>query len=309
MSRLPLCVTPAIIALLWLLGHGAGSARAADSQPANPWPKLTDAQQKDAIAQLKQFALDAQTKLDLPLQTFETKYFLFCSDLAPRESQMWAGLLDRMYVQLARMFAVPNGQNLWRGKALVFVFSRKEDYRKYERAVMHTNPSFSAGMCHGEGNGTVKIAFYRQEDQLEFAHLLVHESVHGFLHRYRSPEPIPSWANEGLAETIASDLVPRNGHRDEVKTRARDNIQAHKDDLGAFFTGGRIEPWQYPVAEMLCTFMIQAGRSNYVAFINGMKDGLSWNDALAQKYQAPLERLVPVFGNWLGVRGLKAQGP
>jgi hypothetical protein len=159
-------------------------------------------------------------------------------------------------------------------------------------------------MSHAFGDGTVKIAFYRQSDELQFAHVLVHESVHGFIHRYRSPVPIPSWANEGLAETVATDLAPQHGHRQEVQANAREQLQAHGSRLGDFFDADHIDGWQYPVAEMLCTFMIQASAPNYVAFINGLKDGLNIDQSLAEKYQAPKDRLVAVFGQWLGVRGL-----
>ncbi|HXE55660.1 MAG TPA: hypothetical protein VN541_21730 [Tepidisphaeraceae bacterium] len=285
----------------------ATAARMAGAQTAEPWPKLSAQQQAEAISQLKDFANQTQSTLKRPLNAFETKYFLFCSDLKPQEAQNWAGLLDRMYVKLAEMFAVPKGENIWRGKALIFVFSRADDYRRYEKEMMHTDPTGTAGMCHASSNGIVRIAFYRQKDALNFAHVLVHESVHGFLHRYRTPVNIPSWANEGLAETIATDLVPQSGRRNEVITQARENMRQHGGDLGEFFTTDHIEGWQYPVAETLCTFMIQNGKRNYVNFINGIKDGLSWRDSLDEKYQAPVERLVRVFGNQLGVRGLRAK--
>ena len=39
--------------------------------------------------------------------------------------------------------------------------------------------------------------------------------------------------------------------------------------------------------------------------INGIKDGLSWEDALTQKYGVSLEQLVRAYGNFMGVAGLK----
>jgi hypothetical protein len=279
----------------------AGVARVDGQATASAWPALSDAQQQAALTQLKEFAQQTQTKLRLPMRGFETQYFLFCTDLPQSEAEQWAALLDRMYVKLSELFNVPARKNIWRGKAMVFIFSRKEDYQRYERQMAHIDPGNTAGMCQGFSDGTVKIAFYRQEDQLEFAHVLVHESVHGFLHRYRSTVDVPSWANEGLAETVATDLVPQNGRRNEVMSRAREAIQAHRG-LGNFFTTRHIEDWQYPVAEMLCTMMIQASGKNYVDFINGIKDGLPWEKSLEDKYKAPKERLEAVFEQWLGVR-------
>lgn len=276
----------------------------AEPKPQNAWPELTEQQQAKAVDDLKEVAADVAKKLSHDLLLHETRYFLFYSDLKPVEAANWAGLLDRMYARLAELFAVPRGQNLWKGKALIFVFSRAEDYRRFERQIAHTDAGGTAGMCHASSTGVVMIAFYRQPQELTFAHVLVHESVHGFLHRYHSPERIPSWANEGLAETIATELVPERGRRDMVKISAREQIQEHGNSLGTFFQAQHIEGWQYPVAESMCSFMIMANKKNYVDFINGIKDGLTWEQSLDERYKAPLDRLVVVYGSWVGVRGL-----
>ncbi|HSU68350.1 MAG TPA: hypothetical protein VLJ39_15835 [Tepidisphaeraceae bacterium] len=289
--------------------HGSSSSKG-KSAPAeevipNAWPKLTEEEQSQALDALKKFAGEAQTTLGSPLKMYETKYFVFYTDLGAKEAQNWSGLLDRMYARMAEIFAVPKGENIWAGKALVFVFQKKKDYQKYEQEVMHTDPGTSAGMCHSNSNGIVRIAFYRQPEELEFAHVLVHESVHGFIHRYRTPVPVPSWANEGLAETIATELVPQRGRRDQVKSQAREGLQEHGSRLGSFFTEDHIVGWQYPVAEMLCTFMIQSSKKNYVDFIKGIKNGDKWDDSLANDYKASVDRLVPAFGQSLGIKNLQ----
>ena len=291
--------------------RSSGSGKSPKTAPGvNPppaelaWPELTDDQQEESVHLLKKMADDVQSKLHRPLQLYETKYFLFYTDLSAKEGKNWSGLLDRMYARLCETFGVPTGQNIWRGKGLVFVFSRKDDYMRFESDIAHTQAKGTAGMCHSVSNGLDFIAFYRQPDELQFAHVLVHESTHGFIHRYRSKVFVPSWANEGLAEVIATDLVPQRGHRDEVKTAAREMLQQHRNSMGDFFTAEHIEGWQYPVAQMLCEFMITAGKKNYVDFINGIKDGLNWDEALATRYKAPFDRLVPVFGQWLGLRSL-----
>jgi hypothetical protein len=207
-----------------------------------------------------------------------------------------------MYARLAELFGVEKGRNLWRGKALVFVFSKPEDYRKFQLQSHKTDPKDSAGMCHSYGNGFVHIAFFRQPQELQFAHVLVHESVHGFLHRYRSHVDIPSWANEGLAEVIAAELVPRAPEARARRTRAQDSIRQRKGIGKDFFTASQIAAWQYPIAENLCAFMIQQNKRGYVNFINGIKDGLSVEEALDQKYGAGEARIVPVFINSMGVK-------
>jgi hypothetical protein len=172
---------------------------------------------------------------------------------------------------------------------------------------MHqTEAKGTAGMCHQFGDGMVHIAFYRQEKDLEFAHVLVHESSHGFLHRYKSPVPVPSWANEGLAEWIATTLLAEQWpkHQKDVKNNAGYFLREHKG-VGDLFTVDHIEGWQYPVSEMLTTYMIERNARGYVGFINGIKDGLNWQESLRKNAHWTPQQLVPEFAEAMGVRQLK----
>jgi hypothetical protein len=150
---------------------------------------------------------------------------------------------------------------------------------------MHQTPAGgSAGMCHTFGDGMVHIAFYRQPQELEFAHVLVHESVHGFVHRYRSPARVPSWVNEGLAEWIATQLLldKRPNRPKEVRYLAQQLLIQYQG-LGAFFDAPHIEAWHYPVSEMMTTMLVERGKGGYVKFVNAIKDGEPWEDALKSK--------------------------
>jgi len=292
-----------IIAIATMILSRPSAAAPPTTRPASPWPKLTPTEQTDAVEKLKTFADDASKKLDHHLNLFETQYFLFYTDLPQREAQNWASLLDRMYMRLGELFAVKKGENIWKGKGLIFVFAKAADYRNYERQVEKTDPIFSAGRCHARRDGSVHIAFYKQDRELSFAHILVHESVHGFIHRYRTPAMVPSWANEGLADAIATELVP-DPPTNPSKVQVADALRKHNSELGKFFRTQQIEPWQYPVAETLTQFMILQSKHNYVEFINGIKDGDDWETSLEKNYKASLERLIPAYGGWVGVKGL-----
>lgn len=265
------------------------------------WGKQSEEEQAAHIKVLRAFAEESARQLNRPLRLSETRYFLFYCDLPPREASKWAGLLDKMYDRLAELFALSPGDNLWRGKALVLVFTQPEDYQRFEKECHKTNAAGTAGMCHSFGDGSVHIAFYRQPVDLEFAHVLVHESVHGFLHRYKTPVPIPSWANEGLAEVIAQELVPQPGRPQRSKELARSGVMQH-GGVGGLFETQRIDAWQYPVAQQITEFMILQNKRNYVDFVNAIKDGMTWSEALDQKYKAPKDRLERAYIEWLGVK-------
>jgi hypothetical protein len=286
-------------------GGPAGGPKVIGLSTEKTWKVLTDDEQAAAVKALDEFAAETRRTMSVELLRQETRFFLFYSDLGAKEAKKWADLLDKMYAKLSDLFATGKGVNVWRGKALVFVFAKEPDYHRFQRLMHKTDSGGSAGMCHSFGNGDVHIAFYRQPEELTFAHVLVHESVHGFLHRFKTPVNIPSWVNEGLAETIATELVPRPARGNEVKGYARRGMEQNGKSLGGMLETDRIDGWQYPVAESLTAFMIQQNKKGYVNFVMGIKDGLTWQEALAQKYKAPRDRLVAAFGEFMQVKGLK----
>jgi hypothetical protein len=266
------------------------------------WGELSDEVMAASVKELKEFAEETKKKVNSSLQLHETKYFLFYSDLKKADAEKWAGLLDKMYARLCEMFGIGKGVNVWRGKALVFVFRNSNDYHEFQ-AVMHgTDSSGSAGMCHGYGNGYVHIAFYRQDSETEFAHVLVHESVHGFLHRYRSPVHIPSWLNEGLAEVLSAELVPRAGRQITIRQKARNLIQEAGGLRRSYLETRQIQAWQYPVSEALTALMIKSNRKGYVKYINAIKDGEPWDEAMEKHYGLKPDELLKGLQRDLGVR-------
>lgn len=268
------------------------------------WPELTPEAHAKMIEQLKTFSKETAEKVNDSLRLLETKYFLFYTDLPSGEARKWAYLLDKMYHRLCNLFGIAKGTNIWHGKALILVFAQKKDYQQFWRTMLDIDPGWSDGMCHSRSDGQVVIAFYRQPDEMDFATILVHESVHGFLHRYRSPVHIVSWANEGLADVIAYELVPKSRQM-PIKQRNAKSAMIERGGLGKdFFIADQIEPWQYGVASGLTTYMIKQHKKGYVAFINGIKDGVSWKESLATNYGVALKRLVHFYGKSIGIKSL-----
>src|SRR5262249_41858093 len=145
------------------------------------------------------------------------------------------------------------------------------------------------------GNGDVLVTFYRSAAEQDFARILVHETTHGFLHRYRSPVHIPSWANEGLADVMKYELVPAAGLKQNNDAIAKQAL-SQRDALKNFFTADYIENEQYSIARTLAEFMIKQNKQGYVQFINGLKGHLSAEDALKQKFGMSKEELIKAYG-------------
>jgi hypothetical protein len=275
-----------------------------NASPGVTWGRQTEEQRAETVEKLKKRANEMLLKAGTTtLAVYETKYFLFHTDLTRTEAMRWVEVLDRMYARLAEMFGVPKDENIWHGKAVIFVFFKRDDFRTFEKKVFNIDKE-AGGRCHQRGDGSVFITFFRSDPPEGFARVLTHESTHGFLFRYRSRQRIPSWANEGLAEVMEFELVPAAGIRQASDARAK--VELRKPDaMKDFFSGEQIEFAQYPIARTLTEYMIRQNKRGYVDFINGIKDGLSWEEAMKQKYGVSPGELVAAFGHSMGVPALQ----
>jgi hypothetical protein len=259
------------------------------------------AERARVVDELKQRGEEARQKYAPRLGLIETDYFLFYTDLDAGEARKWATLLDKMYDRLCDMFAIPKGTNIWHGKALVFVFKDVADFRRFEAEVYDTRIDWAAGLCHQFSDGQVHICFYRPPDEARFAHVLVHESVHGFIHRYRSPARVANWANEGLAEWIAYELVPRPGGRGVIRQQAAMELR-NKPDLGGMFEMENIEPAHYVQTTAITDVLIgDVSRRGYVQFINAMKDGERWQEAFTTSMGMSLDKFLAIYAKSIGL--------
>lgn len=295
----------------------ANSAGASTTAPATSsgsensgagWPKLTPEQNAAAIEELKKYVDEVREKFAPRMELYETKYFLFASDLQQSQAQRWAGVLDNLYARLATMFAIPKDENIWRGKALIIVFGERESFNKFEKEFFNNDDATKrGGLCHGMGNGDVKITFYRAADDQWFSHVLVHETTHGFLHRYRSPVHVPSWLNEGLAELVTYDLLPQPGTEMATKNAARADLQAHKN-LDDLFGAGHIDNSRYPLVFTLARYLVETNKQGYVGLIKAIKDHVPVENAMKENLNLTYAKLAENFGQEMGVEGVTGTG-
>jgi len=283
--------------------QGSGGPRVVGQVDDRAWPEQTPEQRAAAIERLKAVGERASKEVTR-VALLETEYFLFYTNMGADEAKRWAGLLDKMYHRLCELFDLPEGENIWSGKCLILVFRDKEDFQQFEKQVHRNNmPDWAAGLCTQYGSGDVHVSFYRQPNAHRFADILVHETVHGFLHRYRTGHRVPSWANEGLAEYIAAELVPR-------ATSPRYRYDKAKELLGegghkAFFENRHIQPAQYHLAYIITAYMIAQNKTGYVDFIRAVKGGMPWPEALTEKFGAGHEKILYVLSRQLGVKNFR----
>ena len=274
------------------------------------WPKLSAEQQADAVQEHKRFLADVRRKFSgLPLRLYETKFFLFLTDIPAAQIGVYIAHLDKMSVELGKRFGIPPGENIWRGKAIFVVFANQSSFVQFETNVMkldRASTNRKQGICHQKGNGDVIVACHRGDDPNYFAQVLVHETTHGYLHRYKSSARIPSWLNEGIAEWVStivvrSSLAPLKRQADAVLRLKQTGV------VGPSFFGKKIESWHYGVASRITDSMITQNSRAFGAWIVSIKEGVEWSQGLQRTFGVTPQQLLLRYGRSIGVPMIRLQ--
>ncbi len=268
------------------------NTRSPEAEPwdATPWPASTAAQQTAAVDEMKRDAAERLTAVGLQIKPMETDHFLFYSDMEGMEAARFARRLDRIHDDLSMMLARDNFNTIFFGKAVVFVFSDQDRFRVVEADAFKQLVSLGTlAICHYDGP-KVFINAYRHPDDEQFTGALAKQVTYGFMHRYRSPKRLPAWANDGLAEYVATSVI-RNGFlAQDRRDQGLDYIRAGNSVRSVLATTYDNEAWPGPmgvgsaVGLLLVDLMITQQPFRFNAWVNAVKDGRDWAEALRTDY-------------------------
>lgn len=275
-----------------------------EARGVKPWPDLTDKEHEEEIAEHKKRIEEAKG-LFPDLQMVETEHFLVATNLTPAEVGAYVLALDRMYTWMQQAYGVDPEKSVWRGKASIFALRTFEQFVAFEQRFFRNNPQQgTAGLCHSNGRRSILISAHAESSYDYFGSVLVHETSHGFIHCYKTPVRVPSWVNEGMAEVIASMMVPQSkGIQRKEKSFVDAMRRSPRPALGeAFFATDRNIPFdRYGGATSMTRFLLETEQSNYIKFIKLLKTGMPWEEALGQSYGANKQQLVSAYGRRIGV--------
>ncbi len=274
------------------------------------WPKLSAEQQAKVVQEHKKFLVKVgQSFSGLPLRLYETKFFLFFTDMPAVQIGGYIAQLDNMSVELGKQFGVPPGDNVWRGKAIFVVFVNRASFVQFESKFMGLAPASTnrkQGICHQSRNGDVIVACHRGDDPHYFAQVLVHETTHGYLHRFKSSARIPSWLNEGIAEWVSAIVVRTS--RVPLKRQVEAALRVKQTGvIGSSFFGKKIEGWQYGVASRITDSLIKQNSRAFGSWVVSIKEGVEWSEGLQKTFGVTPLQLLQVYGRSIGVPMIRLQ--
>jgi len=282
-----------------------------EARGVEAWPdEVSDDEHAEALAKSREM-IDEVLELLPGTQLYETDNFLFTSNMPAEQVVPYAASLDQMYRYMCQLYGVERGQKVWfGGKAPIFAFLAKDQFDAFEdRFFPDARQSLGAvaniyGLCHLSSGGEVVISCYRGNDPNDFGQMLVHETSHGFIHRYKTKAQLPNWVDEGMADLVGAEMVPRSKAVRNRELMAMQRLAA-QPSLGGMLSAERIVDWQYGLASSLNRFLLQANRDSYVRFIEALKEGMTWEEALGEAYSSTPEELLAHYSRWIGVAGLQ----
>ena len=276
------------------------------SQRRSLWKPIPEDKQKEHVEEYKAYLKKVQNHFnDPPMQLHETKYFLFLTDMPSEQVAPYLVRLDTMNEKLGEAFGFAPGQNVWRGKAVIIAFVQKARFYDFEKAFMNNNDATHAqGLCHPSDNGKVIVSCYRGDRPAFFAQLLVHETAHGYVHRYKSNVWFPSWLNEGIADWIGGTVVPASPVVIQRQNRAAAQLRRTHRLGSRFFENGTIQAWQYGVASAMVDLLIRHDSVAFRMFLDGIKTGLTCDGSLQRAYGMTRQDLVGIYGRAIRIPDL-----
>lgn len=276
----------------------------ATARGVKPWSELSEMQHEQTIAEHRRM-MDEVSQQFPGMAAYETDHFLVLSNIPAQQIRQYITELDTMHATLVQMFELPKGSRVWRGKALVIAFIEREQFFQFEARFMRTTPAAGTyGICHQRSDGHAVMACYRGDNAADFGQMLIHETSHGFIHRFLSAERLPAWLNEGLSEWIGEKLVPQSNQVDLKMASAKRRLQETRSFEG-MFEAERPLAWHYGAGASLANYLITADSQRFAILIRLIKAGMSFEEALAQSYGGTLEQFVAAYGQSIGVPDLK----
>ncbi|MFN3167074.1 MAG: hypothetical protein ACE37H_08430 [Phycisphaeraceae bacterium] len=258
------------------------------------WGELTHEQMSRGVESLRAFCTKTQKALELDLSLYEAERFMLLTDVNdPEQIKSLSIKLVETYRATAELLGDDPDGNVFLGKCLVVLFSKRVDYIRFQQTMHDTDARGTGGLCHGFGDGHAHVAAFRRNNPRQTNHVVCHELVHAYLHRYRTPVPIDDWLNEGLAEHLAREVEPPPGNNLYVKSRLA--LEGRQGLGEGFFTTDRLDRWQYDVAGALTGYLLERGEHAYPKLIQSIKAGTPTIEALEQVYRMDERELTQRF--------------
>ena len=266
------------------LAHRAEVAERLRAQRHRFWTPIDEKRETQFLTEQKELIEKTKSHFShIDFRVVETEFFFFCTDLTAAQVDGYLASLDAMYGELCIAFGIPPARKIWVGKCVVFAFGRELEFKEFETSIMGNEDVQGQGLCHQSSDGNVIFAGFRGESDSYFGTVLVHETAHGFVHRYLSSARAPSWLNEGMSDWIANAIMKTDAiARKQVQSA---NLVKQTGTWGDFLTTSRIGFDYYGSASTLVEILLRRDKGGqFRQFFRGIKEGIAAEESLKDSF-------------------------
>ena len=255
------------------------------------YKKYTQEQHTNALNLYREFGDKVRDKIAPNLVLLETRNYLIWTDWPESKRNKIPEWAEQIYREMCTKFGVTGSDPIWLGKCPIYCFRDKTGFNKFAREVDgYERSAKSLGYTKTANNGYAHVVMKKLGDKEvhinQFASTMVHELTHAFMHNYISPQNLPPWLNEGIAEYF-SELVL--GDKCQAGERAIATAKYYVDrnkPIDDIFEFTESPPGQYyPIAHSLVEFMISKDSKAFVGVVSDIKASMKPEDSLARRYK------------------------
>jgi hypothetical protein len=242
--------------------------------------------------------------LGVNLRQVETPRFLIFSNADASMTDSFVQGCDRLYANLCKQFDFSPADRVWDGKCYVLVFQDPTKYEERAKQFDGFEAAFSArenpAYCHvvASPTGSPRMATMCFSTGRRDPNAIVHEATHIFFRAYTFPAKLPLWLNEGVA--VFMEVVNQPDMRNAfMPTAAR---YARTGSLSSLYTISKPADFKsdhYCVAYSAVDYLVTSSRAKFKAFVQGIKEGKSADDALKAAYGCGLTELDVRWRDWV----------
>ena len=282
----------------------AALPQAREGSGVHAWPVATDAERAQALEESKAEAEKALHAVNARWTPVESEYWVIYADLTRGDAQDLGRRMDNLYREVAEMFALPRGLNIFHGKGVCIVSADEGRYRAIEQAAFGTMPPPGAvGLCHTIGPRMIVNAWRSPNDD-EFMSTLVHEATHGVMHRYGTPVRLPLWAEEGFAEYLAAHSFETSPVDAGRRPQGLGFIRSGQSTLPFLRSDGIDGVWPgsgavgYSIGYLAVSLMIEQREGSFRDWVKDVKTGIPWEEALRRRFGTDSVQLARTIEDW-----------
>lgn len=282
--------------------HRPAVSRNGQPDKLEKYQKIPASYQRRALDQIRTFGDQVNKKLELELRTVETDHFVIFTEWDESTDRTLGAMFERVYERLCAQFDIPADENIYLGKLPVFAYTTKETFLRHANDLDH-NPvaqGVVAYVVRMRGFAYQHMVIFRYPNTLLLEKIVTHECVHSFVNRFRTNQPLPGWLNEGLAEVMTGELVPRARVLERAREYSRRAVRGpiqYDDFLNTSYASP--SAGYYSLCTTMVDYLIRKDPALFLDFIDRIKQGSGGEAALKAVYRLDYNQFARVWSEWV----------